>query len=95
MTPPYSTQSVSKNFAGVCKAPITEYAVVFVYKPKKGKMDNFKQKEMTVAQMEDWLNKEDFEELIKVIASHGSPGDAAYIKRCLDSLKIIFIGEKH
>ena len=31
-------------------------------------MDNFKQKEMTVAQMEDWLNKEDFEELIKVIA---------------------------
>lgn len=79
LTPPYSTQSVSKNFAGVCKAPITEYAVVFVYKPKKGKMDNFKQKEMTVAQMEDWLNKEDFEELIKVIASHGSPGDAAIL----------------
>lgn len=37
LTPPYSTQSVSKNFAGVCKAPITEYAVVFIYKPKKGK----------------------------------------------------------
>lgn len=79
LTPPYSTQSVSKNFAGVCKAPITEYAVVFVYKPKKGQMDNFKQKEMTVAQMEEWLNKEDFDELVKVVASHGSPGDAALL----------------
>ncbi|UTG75406.1 hypothetical protein KCG53_09675 [Neisseria subflava] len=76
LTPPYSTQSVSKNFAGVCTVPAKEHAVVLLYKPNKtGRVswkDVFNQREMTVAQMKDWLNEEDFDELVRVVASFGT-----------------------
>ncbi|HHX2509056.1 TPA: hypothetical protein ACU8BE_002215 [Neisseria subflava] len=83
LTPPYSTQSVSKNFAGVCTVPAKEHAVVLLYKPNKtGRVswkDVFNQREMTVAQMKGWLNEEDFDELVRVVASFGTPEYASVL----------------
>ena len=83
LTPPYSTQSVSKHFAGVCTVPAKEYAVVLLYKPNKtGRVswkDVFNQQEMTVAQMKGWLNEEDFDELVRVVASYGTPEYASVL----------------
>ena len=83
LTPPYSTQSVSKNFAGVCTVPAKEHAVVLLYKPNKtGRVswkDVFNQREMTVAQMKDWLNEEDFDELVRVVCLFWNPEYASVL----------------
>ncbi len=83
LKPPYSIQSVSNNLAGICKAPPEEHAVVFLYKPKQGERvswrDVFENKEVTVAQMENQLNREDFLELVSVVAALGDPEGAALL----------------
>lgn len=95
MVPPYSSRSVGNNFLNVCRAPINDYAMVFVYKPNHNSRISWRVamgeiggvSQVSVDSLETKLNPQDFNELVKNIIntlttpeSAGALNGAAFIK---------------
>lgn len=80
LAPAYPFQNIRESFSNVCNAPLTEHAAVLFYRPKKGSRTSWREyMEITVWQAESLLNREDFDELVKVVSALSDPDDAAVL----------------